>query len=83
MIELSGKDDIKIEYCGLRTGEKLFEELLINESDMKTEYDSIKVSHPTFYDINKLNKDIDELLNCENKLKKLKEIVTEFEHKIN
>ena len=83
MIDLSGKENIEIEYCGLRPGEKLYEELLIDDSDAKTEYDSITVAAPTVYDIDKLNKDIDELLSCENKLEKLKEIVPEFDHKLN
>ncbi len=83
MIELSGKEDIQIEYSGLRPGEKLYEELLINDSDMKTEYKSITVAGKTKYEIDKLNSDIEELLTCEDKLGKLKEIVSEFEHKLN
>ena len=83
MIDLSGKENIEIEYCGLRPGEKLYEELLINDSDAKTEYDSITVASPTVYDIDTLNKDINALLSCENKLEKLKEIVPEFNHKPN
>ncbi len=83
MIELSGREDIEIEYCGLRPGEKLYEELLINDSDMKTQYESITVASPTKYDIEKLNKDIEELLVCENKIAKLQEIVPEFNHKPN
>ncbi len=83
MIELSGKDDIKIEFSGLRPGEKLYEELLINDSDMKTQYDSITVAGNTKYDIEKLRKDIEELLASEDKLSKLKDIVPEFEHKSN
>jgi len=80
MIELSGRDDIEIEFSGLRPGEKLYEELLIDDSDMHTEYDSITVAAPTPYDIDKLNKDIKELLHTSEKLKKLKEIVPEFKH---
>ncbi|RXJ77984.1 dTDP-glucose 4,6-dehydratase [Arcobacter sp. F155] len=83
MIELSGRNEIEIEYCGLRPGEKLYEELLINDSDMKTQYESITVASPTKYDINRLNKDIEELLVCEDKIAKLKEIVPEFDHKLN
>ncbi|MPL78181.1 UDP-N-acetyl-alpha-D-glucosamine C6 dehydratase [bioreactor metagenome] len=83
MIELSGRSDISIEICGLRCGEKLYEELLISDSDQKTKYESITVANSTKFDINELNKKIEELLICEDKVAKLKEIVPEFEHKLN
>lgn len=83
MIELSGRSDINIEFCGLRCGEKLYEELLINDSDQKTRYESITVANSTKFDINELNKKIEELLICEDKVAKLKEIVPEFEHRLN
>ncbi len=83
MIELSGRDDIGIEFSGLRAGEKLYEELLISESDRKTQYESIMVAGKTDYPIEKLNQDIDELLIVSNKLEKLKEIVSEFNHQVN
>ena len=83
MIELSGRDDIKIVFSGLRPGEKLYEELLIDDTDCSTEYKSITVARPTHYGIDKLSKDIEELLNCENQLAKLKEIVPEFDHRLN
>lgn len=83
MIELSGRSDINIEFCGLRCGEKLYEELLINDTDQKTKYESITVANSTKFDINELNKKIEELLICEDKVAKLKEIVPEFEHKLN
>ena len=81
MIELSKKDNIKIEFTGLRAGEKLYEELLINDSDKKTQYDSILIAKSTNYDIDKLISDINELLIKDDKIAKLKEIVPEFEHK--
>jgi UDP-N-acetyl-D-glucosamine 4,6-dehydratase len=83
MCELSGKSDIKIKFSGLRPGEKLYEELLIDESDAKTEYESITVASPSRYEIEKLNRDIDELFTCKDKLQKLKAIVPEFEHRLN
>jgi len=83
MIELSGKDDINIEFSGLRPGEKLYEELLIDDTDCTTDYDSITVAKPTQYDLQKLNADIQELLTCKDKLAKLKEIVPEFDHQTN
>ncbi len=82
MIELSGKDNIKIEFTGLRPGEKLFEELLIDDSEANTQYKSITVAGKTFYDIDKLDEDIVVLVNCKDKLEKLKLIIPEFEHKI-
>ncbi len=83
MIELSGRDDIEIVFTGLRPGEKLYEELLIDESDMHTEYDSITVAAPTRYDIDALRKDIEELILAEDKLSRLKKIVPEFNHQMN
>jgi len=83
MISLSGRDDISIEYCGLRPGEKLYEELLIDDGEANTEYESITVAGTTKYDIVKLNKDIKELLESKDKLAKLKEIVPEFDHRLN
>ena len=83
MIELSGRDNISIEYTGLRPGEKLYEELLIDDSDAQTQYESITVAGRTQYDIGKLNHDIFELISTQDKLTKLKEIVPEFTHQLN
>jgi len=83
MINLSGTEEIKIRFTGLRPGEKLYEELLIDDTDCKTDYDSITVAAPSLYDIVKLNKDIEELLACGNKLEILKKIVPEFNHQLN
>jgi FlaA1/EpsC-like NDP-sugar epimerase len=83
MIELSGKSNIEIEFTGLRPGEKLYEELLIDDTDCKTEYESITVAKPTVYELDKLNKDIEELVKSNDKIAKLQQIVPEFEHKLN
>lgn len=83
MIELSGRDDITIEFSGLRPGEKLYEELLIDESECTTDYESITVAKPTKYDIDELNRDIIELIDCDNKIAQLKKIVPEFNHQLN
>jgi UDP-N-acetyl-D-glucosamine 4,6-dehydratase len=81
MIELSGRDDIKIEFTGLRQGEKLYEELLIDDADLKTEYDSILVSQSPPVNYNALLVQLEDLKN-KNKLAILKEIVPEFNHKV-
>ncbi len=80
MLRLYGKSSLGVEFVGLKKGEKLYEELLIDENDKKSIYDSIFITTPTFYDIDKLNQDIEELLSCDDKIKKLKEIIPEFKH---
>ncbi len=81
MLKLYGKEDLGIEFTGLRAGEKLYEELLLNEDDKKTIYDSIFVAKPTPYAIDRLNSDIENLLQSDDKIEALKRIVPEFEHK--
>jgi FlaA1/EpsC-like NDP-sugar epimerase len=83
MIELSGRSDIDIEFTGLRPGEKLYEELLIDDTDCTTDYKSITVAKPTTYNIDKLNDDINKLLVSKDKISQLKMIVPEFNHQLN
>jgi FlaA1/EpsC-like NDP-sugar epimerase len=83
MIDLSGRNDISIEFCGLRPGEKLYEELLINESDIATRYKSIMVAKKTEYNIDKLTQDISNLLINTDKIEQFKKIVPEFNHQPN
>jgi UDP-N-acetyl-D-glucosamine 4,6-dehydratase len=82
MIRLYGKEDeVEIEFTGLRPGEKLYEELLIDESEQKTKYSSILIAKPTPYEIEKLSSDIEYLLQAEDKVEALKRIVPEFTRK--
>ncbi|WP_415407173.1 polysaccharide biosynthesis protein [Sulfurovum sp. CS9] len=81
MIDLSGHDDITIEFTGLRPGEKLYEELLIDDTECSTRYESVTVAKRTDYNIDRLDQDIEELIRTEDKLRKLKDIVPEFVHK--
>ncbi|NOZ91579.1 MAG: polysaccharide biosynthesis protein, partial [Epsilonproteobacteria bacterium] len=80
MIELSGRDDIEIEFTGLRAGEKLYEELLIDDADLKTEYSSIMVSQNPPVDYRELLEKIERLKSDKDLLSILKEIVPEFNH---
>jgi len=79
MIRLYGKEnEIDIVYTGLREGEKLYEELLLDESEQKTKYSSIFIAKPTHYSIEQLNQDISILLQANDKVKALQKIVPEF-----
>jgi len=79
MIRLYGKEDeINIEFTGLRLGEKLYEELLLDQSEQKTKYRSIFIAQATPYKITQLNHDIDVLLEVKDKVRALQKIVPEF-----
>ncbi|WP_107691404.1 UDP-N-acetylglucosamine 4,6-dehydratase (configuration-retaining) [Campylobacter concisus] len=86
MLLLSNKEHLGIEFVGLRTGEKLYEELLINKDDVQTKYESIFVTHSQPYDLVLLNSQINELLELEDDSEiasALKKIVPEFNHALN
>ncbi len=65
LIKLSGlklNEDIEIEIIGLRPGEKLYEELLMDEEGLvETPFEKIRVGKPFEIDYGILNKSIDEL----------------------
>ncbi|WP_169753202.1 UDP-N-acetylglucosamine 4,6-dehydratase (configuration-retaining) [Campylobacter mucosalis] len=85
MLILSNKEHLGIEFVGLRTGEKLYEELLINKDDVQTKFESIFVTHSEPYDLGLLNSQIGELLKLEDSdvAVALKQIVPEFNHALN
>lgn len=68
LIRLSGfvpHKDIKIEYTGLRPGEKLYEELLMNEEGMKkTKSEKIYIGKPIEFDQDEFNKQLQSLHEC-------------------
>lgn len=68
LIKLSGyipDKDIKIEYSGLRSGEKLFEEKLMAEEGMeKTDNELIHIGKPIPFDTKKFLKKLKELTNA-------------------
>lgn len=85
MIALSGAKDMKIEFSGLRDGEKLFEELLATKENTKpTHHPKIMVAQVREYpydlalqneiELHQLSKTFDDMAI----VKKMKEIVPEF-----
>ena len=79
MIRLYGKEnEVDIVFTGLRPGEKLYEELLLDESEQQTKYSSIFIAKPTEYDIIKLDSDIKFLLETKDKISALQKIVPEY-----
>lgn len=87
LIKLSGykpNEEIKIQITGLRPGEKLYEELLMNKDLRKTQHNKIFVDKPESISLSNLKTQIDDLifatkLGNENMLKdKLKEIVPTY-----
>lgn len=83
LIKLSGHvpdEDIKIEFCGLRPGEKLYEERLMSEEGLeKTENDLISIGKPLDFDEENLFRKIEELyIEAYNETDRMKELVKEL-----
>ena len=88
LIRLSGykpNEDIKIKITGLRPGEKLYEELLMNNDELrKTAHNKIFIDKPGTISLIKLRKQIDDLIfvtklgNKNMLIDKLKEIVPTY-----
>jgi len=84
LITLSGYEpdvDIKIEYTGLRPGEKLYEELLMNEVALtSTEHDKIFVEKPGKIDMTFVEESIKQFREVVNEDKE--EIIKLIEEKV-
>ena len=85
MIALSGAKNVKIEFTGLREGEKLYEEVLNElEGTKPTFHEKIRIAEVREYEYNEVNRQIEELIsiakNFDNMatVKKMKEIVPEY-----
>ena len=85
MIKLSGAKNVKIEFTGLRAGEKLYEEVLNElEGTKPTFHEKIRIAEVREYDYNKVCKDINELIAISKQyddmatVKKMKDIVPEY-----
>ena len=80
MLILSNRSDLEIKITGLRKGEKLFEELLIDDKDLKTKYESIFVTQSEKMSLDFLNSQIQRLKQDKNIAEILAQIVPEFKH---
>ena len=85
MIALSGAKNVKIEFTGLREGEKLYEEVLNElEGTKPTFHEKIRIAEVREYEYNKVNQQIEELVSIAKHfdnmatVKKMKEIVPEY-----
>ena len=85
MIALSGARNVKIEFTGLREGEKLYEEVLNEmEGTKPTFHEKIRIAEVREYDYEQVCHDIDELVEIATRfddmatVKKMKEIVPEY-----
>ena len=76
LIKLSGYEphrDIKIEVTGLRPGEKLYEELLMNEEGLtETKHEKIFIGKPGDFEIDDIARKTDELLKYATKGSKIR-----------
>ena len=87
MIDISGRRDIKIGYTGLRKGEKLYEEVLMDdETILPTSHDKIKIAKVREYDFLTVSRQIKNLIevactyDAEKTVQLMGTIVPEFKH---
>ena len=85
MIALSGAKNVKIEYTGLREGEKLYEEVLNElEGTKPTFHEKIRIAQVREYEYDEVNKSIEDLYETAKQydnmatVRKMKEIVPEY-----
>ena len=85
MIKLSGRTEVKIEFTGLRHGEKLYEELLnIKELTKPTYHEKIMIATVREYDYDEVKESIEDLVKISYTydqmriVSAMKEIVPEF-----
>lgn len=85
MIKLSGAKDVKIEYTGLREGEKLYEEVLNeNENSLPSFHKKIRIAMVRSYEYEEAEREIEELREVAGRyddmetVRKMKAIVPEY-----
>jgi len=85
MIRLSGATNVKVEFTGLRDGEKLYEEVLNDAEITKPTFNKkIKIAQVREYDYAQVCQDIDDLVSISQQfdnmatVRKMKAIVPEY-----
>ena len=86
MIRLSGAQGVEIRYTGLRSGEKLYEEVLSDEENTKPSFhEKIRIAKVRQYDYETVEKDVSELISLASSsadgmaiVRKMKDIVPEY-----
>ena len=85
MISLSGASDVRIEFTGLRPGEKLYEEVINEEENtLPSFHNKIRIAKVREYSYAVICKEVDELIAISKRyddmetVKKMKEIVPEY-----
>ena len=85
MIQLSGAQNIEVQFTGLRPGEKLYEEVLNEKENTKPSFHKkIRIAQVREYDYEKVLRDIEELFEIAQRyddmatVKKMKDIVPEY-----
>jgi FlaA1/EpsC-like NDP-sugar epimerase len=71
LIRLMGLEpdvDIEIVYTGLRPGEKMYEELLLDDAERPTQVDKILIARPTRLPVQQLNQQIEVLVGAAQRL---------------
>lgn len=90
MIQLSGLEpdkDIEIKFTGLRPGEKLYEELLSQKENKKSNHEKIQIAESSMVDRGMLDKQVKQLcvnarkVNIAETVKLMKQIAPEFKSK--
>lgn len=80
-IDENGLGDIEIQFTGLRPGEKLYEELLIDQENVeKTEHERILKSFEKFYSYNEISHVFNDIKTCvnQNQIPELLSILVQY-----
>ncbi len=70
--------DIEIKFTGLRKGEKLYEELVLTDEDIKTHHDKIYITKCVFRELDEIKSKIREMQTAANDINRIKEVIREL-----